>query len=318
MFPNFNPSLFDDPEFKEDSVREVIILPILTRLGFSPSGENRVVRSKVLKHPFIYAGTRKLPINLIPDYTLISGGRVVLVLDAKQPRVDVLGQESVQQVYSYAIHPEVKSEHFALCNGRRIVVYSVNHSDPLLILDYHHFEDAWEKIARFLSPKMLREPELRKFAPDFGCAIARLGLKEGSRITLLPAKFNMVARLDDEMMSASANIEFAGKPHCVSFDFKHTLLPVILGCLPSELSEAFSHAVGRAPFMAAAELAIEIDLHATLGPEIKLESEDFRPLIIDEVINSRFDPSPLSNEANDIPPHVFRLRSAFVLNYNDK
>ena len=35
MFPDCDPSLFDDMEFKEDSVREVIIAPILARLGYS-------------------------------------------------------------------------------------------------------------------------------------------------------------------------------------------------------------------------------------------------------------------------------------------
>lgn len=313
MFPDFDPSLFDDSEFKEDSVREVIISPILSRLGYTPSGENRVIRSKVLKHPFIYAGTRKLPISLIPDYTLISGNRIVLVLDAKQPRVDILAPESVQQVYSYAIHPEIKSEHFALCNGKRIAVYSVDQSDPILVMNYQDFENSWDDIVRFLSPKMLREPNLRSFAPDFGCALARLGLKEGAIVTLLPASFNLVARLDDNMMTASANIDFSERPHCISLDFDNDFLPAILSCLPHELSEAFSNALRRAPFQAAAELAIEIDLHAILGSEIEGDAENFRPLIVKEIMSSRFNPLPLENRATDIPPNIFRLRDAFVL-----
>jgi hypothetical protein len=313
VFPDFDPSLFGDPEFKEDSVREVIIAPILRRLGYSPSGEHRVVRSKILSHPFIYAGTRKLPIKMIPDYTLKSGGRVVLVLDAKQPREDVLSRESIQQVYSYAIHPEVKSEHFALCNGKRLVVFNVDQSDLILVVDYHDFENAWEEIEKYPSPRMLREPILRRFAPDFGCALARLGLAEGAGVTLLPASFNLVARLDEKMMTASANVEFAGKPHCVSFDFERRFLPSMLSCLPDELAEAFSNALERAPFQAAAELAIELDLQTKLGPEIQGDAENFRPLIVQEVISSHFKPLPLPNEANDIPAHIFRLRKAFLL-----
>ncbi|AMS43381.1 type I restriction enzyme HsdR N-terminal domain-containing protein [Aminobacter aminovorans] len=313
MFPNFDPSLFLDPEFKEDSVREVIIAPILTRLGYSPSGEHRVVRSKVLNHPFIYAGTKKLPVKMIPDYTLKSGDRVVLVLDAKQPRENVLSREAVQQVYSYAIHPEVKSEHFALCNGKQLVVFNVDQSDPLLIVEYADFEKSWEEIDKYLSPRMLKEPIFRRFAPDFGCALARLGLAEGAVVTLLPASFGLVARLDDKMMTASANVDFAEKPHCVSFDFERRHLPVMLSCLPGELAKAFSNALERAPFQAAAELAIELDLETKLGPEIQVEAETFRPLVVQEVISSRFNPTPLANEASDIPAHVFRLRSAFVL-----
>lgn len=312
LFPEFDPSLFNDPNFKEDSVREVIISPILTRLGYGPSGENRVVRSKTLSHPFIYAGTRKIPVKMIPDYTLMSGEKAILILDAKQPRVDILSREAVQQAYSYAIHPEIKSEHFALCNGRSLALFNVDQSDPIFEVEYESFEGEWEEIERFLAPKMLREPILRRFAPDFGSAIARLGLEEGAKIGLFPARFNLIARLDEEMMSATANIDLAGKPHCVSFDFDKALLPSVLSCLPSELSEAFSNALNRAPFQAAAELALELNLHARLGSEIQLEAESFRPLVVEEIVSSRFDPSPWVTEASDIPDHVFRLRRAFV------
>jgi len=97
VFSGFNQSLLDDPDFKEDSVREIIITPLLTRLGYSPSGPNRIVRSKSLKHPFIYAGTRKCPVTLIPDYTLIHDEKALLVLDAKRPTEDILKRANVQQ-----------------------------------------------------------------------------------------------------------------------------------------------------------------------------------------------------------------------------
>jgi len=313
MFPNFNPLLFDDTDFKEDAVREVIIAPILARLGYSPSGEHRVVRSKTLKHPFIYAGTRKLPINLIPDYTLMSDGRAILVLDAKQPRVDVLSREAVQQVYSYAIHPDIKLEHFALCNGRKLVVFHIDKSDPIFSVDYENFDSDWSNIISFLSPKFLKEPKFRRYAPDYGCALARLGLEEGATVTLFPARFNSVARLDEDMFTASANVDFLGKEHCVSFDFDKGFLVAMLECLPEQLFNDFSNALKRAPFQAAAELAIELDLHTRLGPEVKVEAETFRPLIVQEVVSSRFDPSPLVAEITDIPPNVYRLRNAFKL-----
>jgi hypothetical protein len=96
VFPNFDPSLLDDPQFKEDSVREVIIAPILSRLGYTPSGPHRVVRSKALVHPFIYAGTRKIPITLVPDYTLITEQKPACIIDAKRPSEDILSRKNVQ------------------------------------------------------------------------------------------------------------------------------------------------------------------------------------------------------------------------------
>ncbi len=313
MFPDFSPSLLDDPEFKEDAVREVIITPLLTRLGYRPSGLDRIVRSKSLIHPFIYAGTRKVPVRLIPDYTLISGNKVLLILDAKHPAEDVLSRENVQQAYSYAIHPEIKCQHFALCNGKILALFNVDDNKPLLVVSFENFNSQWDEIERHLSPRYLKEPKLRKFAPDFGRALARLGFNEGSIITLIPAKFNLIARLNEGTMTATANCHFAGEPHCVSFDFDDNLLPEILSGLPHQLADAFSAALRKWPFQAAAELAIEVDIDTTLGPEIDGRSESFRPLLIHQVIAARFDPLPLPTEASDIPDHVFRLRKAYVL-----
>jgi len=58
-------------------------------------------------HPFIFVGTRKHPVTIIPDYTLIHDNQVLLILDAKSPTEDVLTRNHVQQAYSYAIHPEI-------------------------------------------------------------------------------------------------------------------------------------------------------------------------------------------------------------------
>jgi hypothetical protein len=68
-FENINfKEIAQNPDFKEDSVREVIILPVLKALGYT---ENNIVRSKTLKHPFLrIGGNRKIPIKLIPDYAL--------------------------------------------------------------------------------------------------------------------------------------------------------------------------------------------------------------------------------------------------------
>ncbi|MDR1653410.1 MAG: hypothetical protein LBS01_07175 [Prevotellaceae bacterium] len=41
-------AIAQNPDFKEDSVRAVIILPVLKALGYT---ENNIVRSKTLNHP---------------------------------------------------------------------------------------------------------------------------------------------------------------------------------------------------------------------------------------------------------------------------
>lgn len=79
---DFN-SIQTNPDFKEDSVREVIILPILHKLGYT---DENIIRSKTLQHPFLKVGSnKKIPIRLIPDYSLKVENSFAWILDAKSP-----------------------------------------------------------------------------------------------------------------------------------------------------------------------------------------------------------------------------------------
>ena len=71
-----------NPDFKEDSVREVIILPILKELGYT---QDNIIRSKTLQHRFLKVGSKKRAINLVPDYALKVENNFAWVLDAKAP-----------------------------------------------------------------------------------------------------------------------------------------------------------------------------------------------------------------------------------------
>ena len=104
----------DNLDFKEDSVREVIILPILKALGYT---NDTIIRSKSLLHPFLKIGSKKRPITLVPDYALKVESNFAWVLDAKAPNQKIINDDNVEQVYSYATHPEIRSNYFALCNG---------------------------------------------------------------------------------------------------------------------------------------------------------------------------------------------------------
>src|ERR1039458_1534033 len=105
---DFDFSLLDSPDFKEDSVREEIIMPMLKALGYSSSGPNKITRSKALQHPFITIGAKRRPIQLIPDYLLSVQDNLTTVLDAKAPGEEIKFGDNVEQVYSYAIHPEIR------------------------------------------------------------------------------------------------------------------------------------------------------------------------------------------------------------------
>lgn len=140
-----------NPDFKEDSVREEIILPILHGLGYS--GQN-IVRSKTLLHPFLKVGSQKRPIKLIPDYALKIADRYAWVLDAKSPNESVKAQDNIEQVYSYASHPEIRSTFFALCNGKEFILFRRDATDrPVLYFDLEEVDQNWDKLNRYLSPR---------------------------------------------------------------------------------------------------------------------------------------------------------------------
>jgi len=313
MFTGIQPSLFDDPEFKEDSVRELIVAPMISRLGYLPTGSQRVIRSRTLKHPFIRVGTRDYPVLLIPDYTFLHEEKPIFVLDAKGPSENILDDDHVRQAYSYAIHPEVKCKEFGLCNGRQLAVFSTDKNKPLLFLDFEDFNSRWTVIEKFLSPKYLLKPELRKFSPDFGLKLKRLGMGQNVELAMPCARLDLFAKSSDLMMTTSSNCDFAGEKHCVTFDFPKGMLESLLAGLPKPLRDAFLAALNHYPFVAMAGLVVEADLIVRLGEEIQLTDEAFIPLIIQEIKASRFNPEAVLDDPKDVPDNIFQLRKAFKL-----
>src|ERR1035441_2777208 len=61
-------SLLDPPAFKEDSVREELVLPVLNALGYTVGGPNRIIRSKQLEHPFLTVGSKRRPISFRSEF----------------------------------------------------------------------------------------------------------------------------------------------------------------------------------------------------------------------------------------------------------
>jgi 16S rRNA G966 N2-methylase RsmD len=149
---DFDFTLLDSHGFKEDAVREEIIHPLLKSLGYAASGPNRIIRSKGLEHPFLTVGSKKKPITLIPDYLLTVDGNFTVVLDAKAPYEEIKTGHNVEQVYSYAVHPEIRVELFALCNGREFILFDVHQKEPVLYFHLSELSKRWEDFVKYLAP----------------------------------------------------------------------------------------------------------------------------------------------------------------------
>ncbi|MBM2816115.1 MAG: methylase domain protein [Ignavibacteria bacterium] len=149
IFSDFDFNTLNSPDFKEDSVREVIILPILYKLGFDNS---QIIRSKSLRHPFVKIGSKKRNITVIPDYLLKIGNNYAWVLDAKSPSEDIKSGDHIEQIYSYSIHPEIRAKFFALCNGREFILFRPEEEKPILYFNIQEIDNYWDVFSSFLSP----------------------------------------------------------------------------------------------------------------------------------------------------------------------
>ena len=157
LFGNLDFSaLRDNYEFKEDSVREVIISPLLNYLGY---GQENIIRSLTLRHPFLKQGSnKKIPIHLIPDYVFRIENHYAWVLDAKGPRENIHDDEYIGQAYSYAVHPEIRSNYFALCNGIEFALYRTGgYDEPILCFQLDEIDYYIGKLHALLSPESFQQ-----------------------------------------------------------------------------------------------------------------------------------------------------------------
>lgn len=174
---SFDFSELSSPDFKEDAVREEIVKPILDALGYSVSGKYKIQRSKKLRHPFVKTASGKRRITIFPDYILSVDGKHAWVLDAKSPDEQITAGENREQVYFYAIHPDVRAKLYGLCNGKEFVVFAIDESDPVLYFQVSELPKHYRALAALLSPRTFAARPAKisgqLFEADFDYAAAK-------------------------------------------------------------------------------------------------------------------------------------------------
>jgi len=160
LFEQFNFNLINSPDFKEDSVREEIIMPILNKLGYN---SDSIIRSKLLQHPFVKIGSQKRQINLIPDYVLKIHNNYAWVLDAKAPNEEIRTGSNIEQVFSYAIHPEIRTKYFALCNGKLFTLFRSDSEKAVFTIEIENINNEWEELEKYLSPDSFHFGKILKY-----------------------------------------------------------------------------------------------------------------------------------------------------------
>jgi hypothetical protein len=264
LYSSFDWRLLDDPGFKEDSVREELISPLLVRLGYSASGANRIHRSKAVKHPFVYLGSRSYRIELIPDYLFQVAKEYRWVLDAKAPSESTRQGRNAQQAYSYAIHPEIRVRHFALCNGRDFTVFDIHTLVPTLDLPLRSIHEHWRQLAELLGPEaFLTAPD--GLNPDLGLHLHRLGMSHFETLHFVLIAVPLIARVTEASYTVGGTYEFGEERFCASFDFDAALLPQLMDILPADARAMAQDQLSRSPFKADLRTFLP---HATISCEL--------------------------------------------------
>ena len=269
-----------DGQFKEDSVREEIIVPILKKLGYSAFGQNKIIRSKVLEHPYIYCGTAKRHIKMIPDYLLQVEEKNAFILDAKAPGENIRAGKNVEQAYSYAIHRDVKVNIFALCNGVELSIFNTDELEPY-IFKINELEYRWEDVYKLLSPLGFINSQIFNYKPDLGLKLLGIGMHQ-QEIYFMGTYPNVLAKINDNTYSFSSVITFEEKECFATFDFDNLLLDDFIKQIPDNKKESVSKAISNLPFKVhfeAEEESFKVMFKAKLGEVIyNNSSERYIPL----------------------------------------
>ena len=144
----------------EVDVREIIVRPLLHRLGYL-HGTDATIRTEVpLKYGYSFLGRKKpgrdAEIRGKADYIcdVVSHGR--LTVEVKAPNEPVDGS-AVEQAHTYAAHPEISADIFMVTNGVRTLVYRTGKLEaPLLDISFDELEN------RFLELKNIAGVEAIK------------------------------------------------------------------------------------------------------------------------------------------------------------
>jgi len=219
LYTDFNFSLLEDPRFKEESVREELIAPLIRDLGYSNSGHTQVIRNHGLKHPFVSIGSSRKNITVIPDYLMQVNEKPAWVLEAKSPTEEITDIKHIEQTYSYAIHPEIRVNYFSLCNGRHFALYNISRPKPLFYFSLRAIDLYRGMLKELLAPTNVFTYPDETLSKDLGLHIKRLGFSNSDTILIIGSSPLFIIKYDDNLFSYSAPIGDEKTAYLGTFDF---------------------------------------------------------------------------------------------------
>lgn len=240
VLEGFDFSLLKDPEFQEDSVREEIILPIIKGLGYNPQTPNKIIRSRKLLNPYVSIGSKRKKIYIIPDYLFEINNKPAWILEAKSPKEKITKSKHLEQAYSYAIHSEVRTRFYALCNGIEFALYDIYEKEPVLQFQTCSLPANWESLKKILSPTNVFDLTNLDFDKDFGLHLKRLGFDKFENLIFPNVPITRIAQMSPNFFSLSTAIVENAETYAVSFDFDENSFKQLEDKIPKEAFDLLS------------------------------------------------------------------------------
>ena len=282
-------AVLDDPAFKEDSVREEILAPILRHLGFRPDRDPKVVRSKSLTHPYVMLGSSRRSLSIIPDYTLYRRGEARIVLDAKSPGEDVFKGEHVAQAYSYAIHPEIRAPVYSLCNGRHMTLFHIYSPHPMRVYDLKCMAALdWRDMQQKLGEVELTRIEAFDFLLDFGVCFELLGFDLDAPQMFLELPVYAIGKVSDSLYTLNSKAHFMqDREVLLTADVTAEHLDLLQSGMSDECRAKCRRGLSEQPFYVdISRFGYCATFHGRLSERLEQSrnGEVFRPLVVTKVI----------------------------------
>jgi hypothetical protein len=244
-----------------------------------------------LIHPYVYIGSKAHKIHIIPDYLIKRDNRSFFILDAKRPSEEILSGPNVEQVYSYAIHKDVRVELFALYNGRQFALFHISHWPALLTFSLQETDAAWPALASWIGTEAVRRKVT--FFPDLGIGMNYLGFaidSQGKKAVQIFSllDIHLAARVDDETYSIQSHVGVEETFFLGTFDFTRQQFDSFIQHLePPAVRDTIRSSLTHNPFTWNHEQGgpAVIGLSCTLGDHImENENEQYIPFIVRDFV----------------------------------
>lgn len=283
-------SALADPHFKEDSVREDIVAPILRFLGFRSDRDPKIVRSQPLRHPYVMIGSQKKPISIVPDYTFYSGGKPRLVLDAKAPRENIVKGDHVAQAYSYAIHPDIRVCVYALCNGYQLALFHIFSAEPVRVYDLAKMQPLdWQDMKQKMSEIEIQRIEAFDFLLDFGTCFELLGLDLSTPQLFFEIPIMAFGRVSDDHFCMTFKGRFLqDRDVMLTADCSRDQMRTIVSRMADACRQECMTGLSRQPYhVDVSQFGHPVTFTGKLASAVaqSANGERFRPLVVDKIIS---------------------------------